>query len=54
MHVVHTAGAAHINSEHLKAAIARMPGLLAATPEIVHAELPADSWSRMAEMHIDE
>jgi len=24
--VVHTAGAVHINSEHLKAAVARMPG----------------------------
>ena len=44
------AGQAHVNSGHFKAAIARMPELLAGAPEIVHADLPADGWSRMAEL----
>ena len=44
------AGQAHVNSGHFKAAIARMPGLLAAAPEIVHADLPVEGWSRMAEL----
>jgi hypothetical protein len=29
---------------------ARMPGLLAGPPEIVHADLPVDGWSLMAEL----
>jgi len=44
------AGQAHVDSDHFKAAIARMPALLAAPPEIVHADLPVDGWSRMAEL----
>ena len=44
------AGKAHVDSGHFKAAIARLPGLLAAPPEIVHADLPVDGWSRMAEL----
>jgi quinol monooxygenase YgiN len=44
------AGEAHVSSGHFKAAIARLPGLLAGPPEIVHADLPADGWSRMAEL----
>jgi quinol monooxygenase YgiN len=44
------AGKAHLNSDHFKAAIARMPGLLAGPPEIVHADLPVDGWSPMAEL----
>jgi quinol monooxygenase YgiN len=44
------AGKAHVDSDHFKAAIARMPGLLAGAPEIVHADIPADGWSRMAEL----
>jgi quinol monooxygenase YgiN len=44
------AGEAHVSSAHFKAAIARLPGLLAGAPEIVHADLPADGWSRMAEL----
>ncbi len=44
------AGKAHVDSDHFKSAIARMPGLLAAPPEIVYADLPVDGWSRMAEL----
>jgi quinol monooxygenase YgiN len=44
------AGKAHLNSDHFKAAIARMPGPLAGPPEIVHADLPVDGWSPMAEL----
>jgi hypothetical protein len=31
-----------VDSGHFKAAIARMPGLLAGAPEIIHADLAAD------------
>jgi quinol monooxygenase YgiN len=44
------AGEAHVASGHFKAAIARLPGLLAAPPEIIHADIAADGWSRMAEL----
>ena len=44
------AGEAHVNSGHFKAAIARLPDLLAAPPEIIHADITADGWSRMAEL----
>jgi len=44
------AGQAHVDSGHFKAAIARMPGLLAGAPEIIHADLPVDGWSSMAEL----
>ncbi len=43
-------GKAHVDSSHFKAAIARMPELLAAPPEIIHANLPAGGWSHMAEL----
>ena len=44
------AGEAHVSSAHFKAAIARLPEFLIEPPEIVHADLPADGWSRMAEL----
>jgi quinol monooxygenase YgiN len=44
------AGKAHVDSAHFKTAIARMPGLLAGPPEIVHADLPVEGWSPMAEL----
>jgi quinol monooxygenase YgiN len=44
------AGKAHVDSDHFKAAIARMPELLAAPPTIIHADLPVDGWSPMAEL----
>jgi quinol monooxygenase YgiN len=48
------AGEAHVSSSHFKTAIAQMPGLLAEPPEIVHADIPADGWSRMAELPADQ
>jgi len=48
------AGAAHVNSEHFKAAIARMPALLSAAPEIVHADIDAAGWSTMGEFVVRE
>jgi quinol monooxygenase YgiN len=47
------AGAAHVSSSHFKTAIAQLPGLLAEPPEIIHADVPADGWSRMAELRAD-
>jgi quinol monooxygenase YgiN len=44
------AGEAHVASSHFKAAIAQLPGLLAGPPEIIHADIPADGWSAMAEL----
>ena len=44
------AGQAHVSSPHFKAAITRLPEVLAEPPEIVHADLAADGWSRMAEL----
>lgn len=44
------AGAAHVASDHFKAAIAQMPGLLAAPPELIYADIAADGWARMAEL----
>ena len=44
------AGQAHVASGHFKAAIAQMPGLLAGPPEIIHADIAGDGWSRMAEL----
>lgn len=44
------AGEAHVSSGHFQAAIARLPDLLAAPPEIIHADIAADGRSRMAEL----
>jgi quinol monooxygenase YgiN len=46
------AGRAHVESPHFQAAIAKLPQWLAATPEIVHVEVPADGWSQMSEVQI--
>lgn len=47
------ASAAHIETDHFKMAIARMPGLLAGPPEIIHADIPGSGWSRVAEIQVD-
>ena len=44
------AGEAHVHSEHFKAAMAWMPDVVAATPEIIHVEAPGEGWSTMAEL----
>jgi quinol monooxygenase YgiN len=46
------AGEVHVNTEHFKAAIERLPQLLAEVPEIVNVDIPG-GWSRMAELQID-
>lgn len=47
------AGDAHVHTEHFKAAIAMMPGLLAEPPQIVHADIEATGWTRMGELTTD-
>lgn len=44
------AGAAHVSSDHFKAAMAWMPDAVSATPRIVNVEVPGDDWSSMAEV----
>jgi quinol monooxygenase YgiN len=44
------AGEAHVHSNHFKAAMAWMPNMVAATPEIIHVEVPGVGWSPMAEL----
>jgi quinol monooxygenase YgiN len=46
------AGAAHVGSEHFKAAISRLPGLLSAAPQIVHADVETTGWSTMSELAV--
>jgi quinol monooxygenase YgiN len=43
------AGTAHVESAHFAAASEQMPRWLAAAPEIIHVEVPGDSWSDVAE-----
>ena len=40
-------GDAHVASEHFTKAMADMPRLLAAVPELINVEVPGDSWSPM-------
>lgn len=44
------AGAAHVNADHFKAAMALMPDLISDRPEIIHVEAPGEGWSSMAEL----
>ncbi len=44
------AGEAHVNSDHFKVAMASMPDMIAAKPEIIHVEAPGEGWSTMAEL----
>jgi quinol monooxygenase YgiN len=44
------AGAAHVNSDHFKAAMAWMPDAVSETPQIVNVEVPGQGWARMAEV----
>jgi quinol monooxygenase YgiN len=43
------AGKAHVESEHFKNAMQSMPRWLSAAPEIIHVEVPGDSWSAVSE-----
>ncbi len=44
------AAAAHVNSDHFKAAMAWMPDVVAETPDIINVQIPGDNWSKMAEV----
>ena len=43
------AGAAHVNTDYFKTAIARLPQLLSKAPKIIHCDVDATGWSTMSE-----
>jgi quinol monooxygenase YgiN len=46
------AGAAHVQSEHFKAAQQDLPPHLAETPRIVNASVPGTDWSELGELAV--
>jgi quinol monooxygenase YgiN len=44
------AGAAHVSSDHFKAAMSWLPEVVTESPEIINVEVPGTGWSRMAEV----
>ncbi|MEU8316016.1 putative quinol monooxygenase [Micromonospora sp. NPDC048887] len=46
------AGAAHVQSEHFRAAQRTLPPHLAETPRIVNVTVPRQDWSRLGEMAV--
>ncbi|MFJ1656237.1 putative quinol monooxygenase [Streptomyces sp. NPDC088337] len=48
------AGAAHVRSEHFRAAQRTLPPHLAETPRIVNTTLAQDDWSLLGEMAVAE
>ena len=44
------AGAAHVSSEHFRAATEWMPDVVSATPRIVNVEVPQETWGAMGEI----
>lgn len=46
------AGAAHVQSDHFKAAQRELPAHLVATPRIIHVEIPQDDWSELGELKV--
>jgi quinol monooxygenase YgiN len=47
------AGAAHVQSDHFKAAIAALPQYLVETPRIISQMIDQDDWSELGEMKVD-
>ena len=47
------AGAAHVHSDHFKAAQKELPPHLAETPRIVNFEVPGTDWSELGELAVD-
>ena len=47
------AGAAHVQSEHFRAAQAELPRHLQETPRIVSVTVDQDDWSELGEMRVD-
>jgi quinol monooxygenase YgiN len=48
------AGAAHVQSDHFKAAQRDLPPHLAETPRIVNFAIPQDDWSALGELAVPE
>jgi quinol monooxygenase YgiN len=48
------AGAAHVQSDHFRAAQQKLPRHLAETPRIINAAIPQDDWSRLGEMAVPQ
>jgi quinol monooxygenase YgiN len=46
-------GAAHVQSEHFKAARRELPPHLVATPRIVSVTLPQSDWSELGELAVE-
>jgi quinol monooxygenase YgiN len=44
------AGGAHVGSDHFQKAVGWMPDYVAATPSIVHTEVPQQGWGEMGEV----
>ncbi|MFC8448807.1 putative quinol monooxygenase [Kitasatospora sp. NPDC057223] len=44
------AGAAHVRTEHFRAAMETMAGAVAVTPEIINVDVPGQGWNEMAEL----
>jgi quinol monooxygenase YgiN len=44
------AGAVHVNSDHFKTAMAWMPEVISAKPQIINVEVPGDGFGEMAEL----
>jgi quinol monooxygenase YgiN len=47
------AGAAHVNSDHFKAAQRDFPQGLAHTPKVISQTIDATDWSKLAEITVD-
>ena len=47
------AGAAHVGSEHFKAATQELPTYLAETPRIVNTMVPGTEWSELGELAVN-
>ncbi|MEU3621861.1 antibiotic biosynthesis monooxygenase [Amycolatopsis coloradensis] len=47
------AGAAHVGSEHFRAAQRDLPQYLAETPRIINAKVDQDGWSELGELAVD-
>jgi quinol monooxygenase YgiN len=47
------AGAAHVRTDHFRAAQRDLPLHLAETPRIVNATVPQDGWSELGELRVE-
>lgn len=47
------AAAAHVNSDHFKAAQEKLPQYLAHTPRVINTKLDQNNWSELGEMSVD-